>query len=263
MNRFGDGPQPLSQVLSGDSPAKGWVRDGILSYLAKGPGTATEIARELGVSKATVSYHTKALIRRDMIEIADVKSVRGGVYSKTYALKRGALALVRRKDEQEGSLAKVDDAFEALLVRWHLEPKRKPADELEIFLYNFFRLLSESDSLDKKTFEEYGERVGEELIAPALKFTNLRDGLVELSEYMVSREMALTSAETKKGAEARIVCMGCFENKDHGTMVCSFTQGIITGVIKAKHEGSFRLERSEEPGEAGDIFTVRTRGLKR
>src|SRR5271154_5359571 len=115
----------LNQLLIGDgrSPSKGWVRDAILSFLARRPGTSTEIARELGVSKATVSYHTKALIRRDMIEIADIKSIRGGVYSKSYALKRGALALVRRRDEQEGSLTKLDDAFERLLMSWHLEPK--------------------------------------------------------------------------------------------------------------------------------------------
>lgn len=252
----------MSQPSAG-SPSKGWVRDGILSFLAKGPGTATEIARELGVSKATVSYHTKALIRRDMIEIADIKSVRGGVYSKTYALKRGALALVRRRDEQEASLSKLDDAFEALLVRWHFEPKRKPSDELEIFLYNLFRLLAESDSLDKKIFEEYGERVGDELIAPSLKFESLKDGLAELSEFLVSHEMALTSAETRKGAEPRVVCMGCFENKDYGSIVCSFTQGIITGVIKAKHEGGFRVERTEEAEGTGDIYTVKTRGLRR
>ena len=73
----------MSQLTAegGQSPSKGWVRDGILSLLTKGPGTTSEIAKELGVSKATVSYHTKALIRRDMIEIADIKSIRGGVYS--------------------------------------------------------------------------------------------------------------------------------------------------------------------------------------
>src|SRR6267378_7512940 len=169
---------------AGETTSKGWVRDGVLSYLSKGPGTTSEIARELGVSKATVSYHTKALIRRDMIEIADVKSIRGGVYSKTYSLKRGGLALVRRKGEQAGSLTKVDELFEKLLMSWHLEPKRKPADEIEIFLYHLFRLLAESDSLDEGIFEDYGRRVGSELIAPTLKFTTMRIGLKELTEYL-------------------------------------------------------------------------------
>ena len=89
-------------AVAGGPPSKGWVRDGILSYLTRGPGTATEIAKDLRVSKATVSYHTKALIRRDMIEIADIRSIRGGIYSKTYALKGGSLALFRRKGEHEG-----------------------------------------------------------------------------------------------------------------------------------------------------------------
>jgi len=254
----------LSKLITGSgSPQKGWVRDGILSFLAKGPGTATEIARELGVSKATISYHTKALIRRDMIEIADVRSIRGGVYSKTYTLKRGALALVRRRGEQEDSLSKLDDSFERLLMRWHLEPKRSQSDEIEIFLYHLFRLLSESDSLDKRIFEEYGQRVGDELIATNLGFSNLREGLEELAEYLVAKEMAIASAETKKGREPKVVCMGCFENKEYGSLVCSFTQGLVAGVVKARYQGSARVQRDPDTGEAGCVYSVATRGFRR
>jgi DNA-binding transcriptional ArsR family regulator len=255
----------LSQLVaeSGGSPQKGWVRDGILSFLAKGPGTATEIARVLGVSKATVSYHTKALIRRDMIEIADIKSIRGGVYSKTYALKSGALALVRRRDEQEGSLAKLDDSFERLLMSWHLEPKRTRADEIEMFLYHLFRFLAESDSLDKAIFEAYGQRVGSELTGPPLKFTTMKEGMKELSERLVAEDMAMVSAEIRKGDEQRLVCMGCFENKEYGSLVCYFTKGMLTGAIKSKHAGRLRLDRMErEAGATGCVYSVRTRGFK-
>ena len=31
-----------------------------------------------------------------------------------------------------------------------------------------------------------------------------------------------------------MVCMGCFENKEYGSLVCSFTKGMLTGVIRAK-----------------------------
>jgi DNA-binding transcriptional ArsR family regulator len=254
----------LSKLIADSrSPEKGWVRDGILSLLAKGPGTASEIARELGVSKATVSYHTKALIRKDMIEIADVKSVRGGVYSKTYSLRRGALALARRHGEQEASLGMLDDSFERLLLRWHLEPRRSPGDEIAIFLYHLFRLLSMSDSLDRRTFEEYGSRVGGELIAPNLEFSSLREGLKELAEYLVDKDMAMASAESKKGRESKMVCMGCFENKEYGNLVCSFTQGILTGVVKARHRGSSLVRRDPDSGEQGCVYTVGTRGFGR
>ena len=50
----------------------------------------------------------------------------------------------------------------------HLEPRRKPADEMEIFLYHLFRLLAESDSLDERIFEDYGRRVGDGLVASSL-----------------------------------------------------------------------------------------------
>ncbi len=248
---------------SGAPPQKGWVRDGILSLLAKGPGTATEIARELGVSKATVSYHTKALIRRDMIEISDIKSIRGGVYSKTYALKRGTLALARRRGEQGGSLTTLDDFFEKLLMSWHLEPRRKPADEIEVFLYHLYRLLAESDSLDDTIFEDFGQRVGTVLIAPSLKFTTMKSGIKELSSYLGAEDMAQLSSEESKGGEPRLVCMGCFENKEYGSLVCSFTKGMLTGAIRAKRGGRLQLERLKQgSGTSGCLYAVRTRGFK-
>jgi DNA-binding transcriptional ArsR family regulator len=255
----------LNQLLAeeGEPPSKGWVRDAILSFLAKSPGTATEIARALGVSKATVSYHTKALIRRDMIEIADIKSIRGGVYSKTYALKKGAIALARRRDDQMGSLTKLDEWFETLLMNMHLEPKRAPADEMEIFLYHLFRLLAESDALEEGVFEDFGRRVGDGLVASSLRFTGLKSGLRELAEYLGAEGFAQVTASIRRGEEPRLVCTGCFENKEYGSLVCSFTKGLMTGAIKAKDGGMLRLERvRQEKGTPGCVFAVKRRSFK-
>ena len=255
----------MSQLLTDESasPSKGWVRDAVLSYLARRPGTATEIARALRVSKATISYHTKALIRRDMIEIADIKSIRGGVYSKTYALKQGALALARRKDDQAGSLTKLDERFERLLIGMRLEPSRKSADEMEIFLYHLFRLLAESDSLEEGIFEDYGRRVGDELVAPSLRFMSLRSGLKELTEYLASEGFAEVTPSMRKGEEPRLVCSGCFENKEYGSLVCSFTKGMLTGAIRARDGGVVRLDRKrQEAGTPGCVFAVKRRSFK-
>ena len=255
----------MNQLLTDNtaSPSKGWVRDAVLSFLARRPGTASDIARALGVSKATVSYHTKTLIRRDMIEIADIKSIRGGVYSKTYSLKQGALALARRKDDQTGSLTKLDEWFERLLMSMRLEPSREPADEMEIFLYHLFRLLAESDSLDEGIFEEFGRRVGEGFIAPVLRFPSLRSELKELTEYLASEGFAEVTASMRKGEEPRLVCTGCFENKEHGSLVCSFTKGMLTGSIKARDGRTLRLERMRrESGTPGCVFVVKRRSPK-
>jgi DNA-binding transcriptional ArsR family regulator len=256
----------LSQIVSpgGASPSKGWVRDGILSFLAKGPGTSTEIAKDLAVSKATVSYHTKALVRRDMIEIIDVTSIRGGVYSKTYALKRGGLTLVRRKGEREGSLTKIDELFERLLMSWSLEPKRKPSDEIEIFLYHLFRILAEADSLDDGVFEDFGFRLGNALISSSLKFASMKRGLKELAEYLSTRDMAQVTADIRKGSDPKLVCMGCFQNKEHGGLVCSFTKGMLAGAIAAKRGRRPRLEMlKREHAEPACTFVVKSRGFRR
>ncbi len=257
----------MSQLLEirGSSPLKGWVRDAILTVLSKGPSTATEIAKELRVSKATVSYHTKTLLRRDMIEIADIKSIRGGVYSKTYALKHGGLVLARRRDEQEGALGRLDELFEKLLVSWHLEPTRKPADEIEIFLYHLFRLTADSGSMNDAVFEGFGERVGHELIAPFVKFSTMKSGLKALVGYLEDQNMAHLTLETRKRGDSMIHCSGCFENKEYGSLVCSFTRGMLTGAIKGKHSGRTsiqRLDQKEGGGSSACIYEVKTRGFK-
>ena len=246
-----------------DSPSKGWVRDGILSFLAKGTGTATEISKDLRVSKATVSYHTKALLRRDMIEIQDIKSIRGGVYSKTYSLKQGGLALVARRGRREKSLTEVEEWFERLLMTWHLERTRKPSDEIEIFLYHLFRILAESDSLDQETFEDFGRRVGNLLISPSLKAALLKRRLKILLEYLDKEGMAQVTADLRKGEEPRLVCTGCFQNKDHGSLVCSFTKGMLAGAIGAKGGGRSHIEWLKKEDASTDcVFAVRTRGIK-
>jgi DNA-binding transcriptional ArsR family regulator len=255
----------LNQLMAdeGRSPSKGWVRDGILSFLARRPGTATEIARALGVSKATVSYHTKALIRRDMIEIADISSIRGGVYSKTYALKQGALTLTRRKDDRSSSLTKLDEWFERLLMSMRLEPKRKAADEMEIFLYHMFGLLAESDSLDDEIFEDFGRRVGDGLIASSLRFATLRAGLTELTGYMDAQGFAHITPSMRRGEDPQLACTECFENKEYGSLVCSFTKGVLTGAIKARDGETLRLERLKgKTDAAGCVYAVKRRGFK-
>lgn len=234
---------------------KGWVRDGILSCLTMGPTTGSEIARRLGVSKATVTYHTKELIRRNVIEIADVKSVRGGVYSKVFALKPGSLVLARRRAQQEDSRAKLEEEFERLLMSWHLGPSRAPSDEFKLFLYHMYRLLSQSDSLEEGVFEEFGSRAGEHLIAPSLKFETVGRGLKELAAYLTERGMAEARADIGKG-EGQIICAGCFENREHGGLVCSFTKGIIEGTVRAKRGGRHTVEMIQRTDPSECVFNV-------
>ncbi len=54
------------------------VRLRILSMLTGAPRSATELGRELGKSQAAVSFHVRQLAAAGLIELVDVRSVRGG-----------------------------------------------------------------------------------------------------------------------------------------------------------------------------------------
>ena len=249
--------KPVRGELAGrGSTDKGWVRDGILSFLSKGPQNSTNMAKELGVSKATVSYHTKSLVRKGMIEISDIKSVRGGVYSKTFALKTGNQVLVHRMSEKEESLSKLEEVFERMLMNRHLSPERALADEIKIFLYHAFRLLSEAGSLDRGIFEEFGVRAGQELVSGSLRFDTLKAGLKEFVAFLGERKMADMRVESGKN-ESRIACASCFESAEHGSVVCDFTKGVLEGTLRAKRGAKYTVEREESSEIPACVFTIR------
>jgi hypothetical protein len=75
--------------------------------------------------------------------------------------------------------------------------------------------------------------------------------------------MAQVTAEIRKGEDPRLVCTGCFENKEYGSLVCSFTKGILTGAIRGRSGGRPQLERlNQKTGTPGCAFAVRMRGFK-
>jgi predicted hydrocarbon binding protein len=238
------------------STDKGWVRDGILSFLARGPQNSTDMAKHLGVSKATVSYHTKSLVRKGMIEISDIRSVRGGVYSKTFALKTGKQVLVRRMTDKEESLSKLEEVFERMLMNRHLNPERELSDELKIFLYHAFRLLSQADSLDGSVFDEFGLRAGQELVSGSLRFDTLKTGLKEFVTFLGEKKMADMRVESAKN-ESKIICASCFENPEHGSVVCDFTKGVLEGTLRAKRGAKYTVERVESSEIPACVFTIR------
>ena len=245
-----------AKALFEPSIAKGWVRDGILSSLAKGPKNSSEIAKELGVSKATVSYHTKSLVRKGMIEISDVETVRGGVYSKTFSLRPRPMILVRRSMGREDARTKIDDIFERMLMSWHIKPEREPADEVKVFLYHLFRLFAEEGTWDSSVFEEFGARVGSELLSTSPRFSTLKGGTRELAEYLGERRMADMRVESGK-QEAKVVCSSCFENSDHGSLVCDFTKGVIEGSLRARRGAKYSVEREGTVSDMACVFTVK------
>src|SRR5207253_8440245 len=107
----------------------------------------------------------------------------------------------------------------------------------------------------------FGLRVGNELIASSLKLTTMRGGLKELTEHLRAEGMAQVTAEIRKGEDPRLVCTGCFENKEYGSLVCSFTKGVLTGAIRGRSGGRPQLERlKQKAGTLGCAFAVRTRG---
>lgn len=55
------------------------VRLRILSLLTDSPKSGTQLGPELGMSQAAVSYHLRSLAEAGLVEVAETRSVRGGL----------------------------------------------------------------------------------------------------------------------------------------------------------------------------------------
>ena len=59
----------------------------MLAVLLQKPASLSELASAVGIAKSTASYHMKELVKRGIEEIIDVTNIKGGVYTKTFALR--------------------------------------------------------------------------------------------------------------------------------------------------------------------------------
>lgn len=88
------------------------VRLQILSLLTGAELSASEVARELGITQANASYHLRVLDAAGLVEIAGTHTVRGGV-AKTYRhpWRRGTSGSDQQAPDDDRTTATEEQAF--------------------------------------------------------------------------------------------------------------------------------------------------------
>ncbi len=251
-------------MLEGQAPKqeKGWVRGAILLLLSASPLHPSEIADRLGVSRATVSYHLKELAKRGVVEMTDVRTLKGSVHTKTYGITRGGV-LVASPSQKAHELGRPFEKLGELKMKWPGLASSGKSLELKLLLYQIFisaHALSLHAKLDE--FEKYGRRVGMELVAEEVGRSSLSQTLARTARWLSANNMANCSLEElEPGSTMGLQCLTCFDSRDYGGPVCSFTQGLISGAIEKRRGDRYTLERVDE-GATGCHFQLKRNRLR-
>lgn len=233
----------------------------MLSLLATSPMRPTDLAKHLKVSKATVSYHLKELSRRGVVETTDVRSLKGSVYSKTVRLRPGGV-VIAGYSETKPLMGSPLEAIEKLKMNWGFLRSEGRVNELKLVLFQLFVAMHNTAPQSRlPRFREYGFQVGTMLVSKEVAGGSLRRISGQTSRYLSSSGIASCSSEERESGSIGIQCLACLGSRDYGGPVCSFTEGLLGGVLASKRGRRYSVERQLESG-MGCHFEIKRNRLK-
>jgi|Deesub1362A_J573_1020465.scaffolds.fasta_scaffold00160_4 hypothetical protein len=203
----------------------------MVSLLAEKEMTNSEISRELGVSKATVSHHLRLLEDNGVIEVARVEDT-GKIPKKYYRLKKEVIQLVDGKENsikiKDELLVEFLDALKDIPVRGDMNNEVN-VTFLRLLKTAFFSAGIEADPL---LYNE-GYQIGYEVFYKSIEGEDLKDILTGLSK--VWEEFKLGNVEIVSLGNPSIVrvtnCYECAKMPDIGKTFCALDEGIIAGTL--------------------------------
>jgi len=225
------------EIKSGRRPKakKGRVREAMLNLLAQQPYSLTDLSRILKVSKPTISYHLYEFSNKGIIEGAGVKAGKGVMNSKLYVLKKGVDYQIPSTESDHYYLEQLSGIYEDIKLEWTSDENIKTEEIAIKFLYQLFRILRHTTrTRHHDILFKYGFRTGNEIISKSIKGNTLSERLESINKYM--KKTNLANLELTRGQEAyhanwTFECLGCFNARENGGPVCSFTKGVIEGIL--------------------------------
>ncbi len=244
-------PQPV-----GAKVAKGWVREGILSWLATRPSTLTDVSRTLGVSKSTASYHLSLLVEKGAVEVVDSRVGRGGAEVKLYGLREGSQVTLLSREDEEAELTLLRETFDLEMLSWQ-SSEAIGLEQVQRLLYRMFlHLFRISKSEHSSLMREYGASAGA-VFAGHLPQTRSREALSRLAAEFA--RAGLSDADVMEIPETSIsvlVSNVCLGSASHTSNACHFLEGMVEGAVREMAGPGVRVGRVNVPGVASCLIAV-------
>ena len=221
------------------------TRRRIVELLEKrGEMTNTLIAKELGISKATVTHHIKILQEAGVIRVARVEETRG-IPKKYYTLDARFLESWR-EDVSRPVKQELEREFRKLFENKKF--RKKLGDQINLTFLRLYKsaLLSAGISLDDVLFDQ-GYELGKRVFSEMVSGETLEEVLRSLAQLWEELELG-TVEVLEAGDAARILvrdCYQCMHMPNVGKPLCATDEGIIAGILEGKLGTRFRVKEVE------------------
>jgi DNA-binding Lrp family transcriptional regulator len=219
----------------------------------------SEIARGVGISKSTASYHMKELVNRGIAEIIDVKNVKGGVYTKTFALRRGVIVVSEPYATEGGVERSLAEHYLNLKMSWPSDPS---PENIIFYLYRVLLSLSGAGrEVIELTLVRYGRLFGGEVVSPLIKSKALALELREITRWLEKTGCATCSVIPSEEGERLIACSSFFRASETDSPAFKFLQGIVEGFLAERHGARYLVEAKYPTGGPPEIVVGRRKGF--
>ncbi len=208
----------------------------------RGEMTNTMIAKELGISKATVTHHMKILMGADVVRVSRVEESRG-IPKKYYAINP---RLLKPVEAQEHVKESIEMAFRGLVEKRRF--RESLSDEVNLSFLRLLRgaLLHADAELDGVLFN-YGYEMGRKVLAEMVEGSSMAEVLASLQKVWKSLSLGrMEVAATRSGAEVLVEeCYQCMHMPNVGRTLCTTDAGIIAGILEKKLGARFSVREVE------------------
>lgn len=211
----------------------------------KGEMTNTNLAAELGISKATVTHHMKILKEAGVVKVMRIEESRG-IPKKYYGLDR-KFSMVGKGSFAEPLSREVERNFRKLVHREKL--RKELGDNININFLRLYRsaLLSADVNFDSELYEQ-GFHLGKEVLSEMVESGDTLEKVMEsLGRLWEGLNLGRMEVE-EVGDVTRVMindCYQCMEMPDLGRPLCASDEGIIAGVLEKKLGLPFRVREVE------------------
>jgi hypothetical protein len=205
----------------------------LLEILSKEEMTNSQLARKVGLSKATMTYHLKQLEEAGLISVSRTEYEKHGIPMKYYKLKVHLVAMPSREKSKRTYAAK--DAFKGQLAELLKEGGEHLDSEVSRVLHQIMKSATAmpEEEVDGLLYS-LGYELGKEVMSEKIKGTALEDVLKELSSYWKHAHLGeIEIIEKNDNVVLRVVeCFDCVTMPDIGKNLCFFDAGIFAGTLE-------------------------------
>lgn len=217
----------------------------IVELLREREMTNTLLAKELGISKATVTHHMKILEEAGVVRVSRVEETRG-IPKKYYTLDARFL----ESEEKDISKPVVDEMVREFRRLFANRKFRKQlSDEVNVTFLKIYRsaFLSARVDLDDVLYD-LGYELGRRVFAEMVDGDGLEDVLRSLARLWRELELGTVEVGDVTGDSAWIMvrdCYQCMHMPNVGRPLCATDEGMIAGVLEGRLGTAFRVREVE------------------